>query len=387
MIAPFWLRFRENLSVTIRAKKETLTAFKKSKRAVIILNHPDRQDPFAIFKLADQLNELFYCIVARECFDWDGGWRGWLFQRLGCYSVARGKADFHSIGVTKKILLEGRRKLVVFPEAEITADYEELHHMQKAIFHIVLDSQQDLDEGKHENSDGPIFIIPAAIKFDLKDKLAEAVEPALANIEKHLGISAPEKPDSNNETTLARIDRVIYEYLSRVFRSYGLEKPEGTLDKLAEQAADSILRKIISTNRIAFDDKPSLIERLYSVRNHAEGDLEIDSVAIEPHSFHCAGVPKPSLRSDFERIERLLILERMLIHRETEIQNCRILDFIESEMTGLITPKGRQSCTISPCEPIDVSKFVGQYAESKTAAVNALREHCRKKLQEKLNEV
>src|ERR1700735_5576120 len=94
------------------------------------------------------MNEEFYCIAARECFDWDGGWRGRLFQGLGCYSVARGKADFHSIATTEKILREGRRKLVVFPEAEITADATTLHDLHNAIFHIILDVQKELSEKK-----------------------------------------------------------------------------------------------------------------------------------------------------------------------------------------------------------------------------------------------
>jgi len=382
LVFPLWLKYRERLSIEVRGRKELLDAVKQHKRAVILLNHPDRQDPFALFKLADYLNQQFYVIVARECFDWDNGWRGWLFQSLGCYSVARGKADFHSISRTKKILMEAQKKLVVFPEAEITADYEELHHMQKAIFHIVLDVQDDLNK-KDKNSikgEAPVVLIPAAIKFSLEDSLDIAVSPAVKEIGKRLGIK-----HDKSKNIVEQIDAVIDAYLSKVFSSYGLQRPEGSLENLSELAGKEILERISINQNVEPEESISLIEKLYFVRNHVEGDLEIDSVATNPKAFHCAGLPKPSLRSDFERIERLLILQRMLLHREKPIQNCRILDFIESEVTGLITPKGRQSCVISPGEAIDVSPFVEEYTQNKLSAVRKLREVFMEKLQEKLD--
>lgn len=380
LVFPLWLKYRERLSIRVSGQKEILAAFKKHKRAVILLNHPDRQDPFALFKLADFLNQQFYVIVARECFDWDNGLRGWLFQRLGCYSVARGKADFHSIATTKRILLEASKKLVVFPEAEITADYEELHHMQKAIFHIVLDVQEDIFNGKGKYQNEPVVLIPAAIKFSLDDELKVAVTPAVKEIGRKLGVKYDRKKD-----VIEQIDEVIGAYLTKVFESYGLERPETGLVELAELAGKEVLERISINQNIEPEDTLSLVESLYFVRNQAEDVLDLDSIAVQPDAFHCAGVPKPSLRSDFERIERLFILQRMLMHRETPIQNCRILDFIESEVTGLITPKGRQSCVISPGEAIDVSPFVEEYTQDKLAAVRKLREVFMQKLQQKLD--
>jgi len=89
-------------------------------------------------------------------------WRGLLFQSLGCYSVARGRADFHSIATTRKILRTGHRKLVVFPEAEITADSEQTHDLHKAIFHIILGVQKELSESELTRADNDLVIIPTA---------------------------------------------------------------------------------------------------------------------------------------------------------------------------------------------------------------------------------
>jgi len=375
-ILPYWLKMKEHLSINIRGSKSDLEAFAKSRRAVILLNHPDRQDPFVVAELANKMNEEFYCMAARECFDWDGGWRGWLFQSLGCYSVARGKADFHSIATTEKILKEGQRKLAVFPEAEITADDDTLHDMHKAIFHIILDVQKDLSQGSQTGPAESVVIIPAAIKFTLRCNLYNAVRPALKNIEKNLNLKLKDHPD-----VFARINAVVDAYLSRVFDSYGLKKPEASFGQLAEIAVGEILHKIASRIGVNCDDLLSPTERLYAIRNQAGENIKASSVALLQKAFHCAGIARPSIASDFERIERLLILQRMLQHPSSEIQCCRILDFIESELFGAISPKGRQSCDVMLGLPIEVSSFSDIYAESKEKGVNDLSEYFRQKLQ------
>ncbi len=380
-ILPFWLRFKEQLSIKVQGSKADLDAFSKNHRAVIMLNHPGRQDPFVICELSKRLHEPFYCIAARECFDWDNGWRGWLFQSLGCYSVVRGKADFHSVATTKKILMEGRRKLVVFPEAEITADDNKLHELHRAIFHIILEAQESLLEKMSSNSEKPLLIIPAAIQFSLKSNLDSAVKPSLRFIEEHLGLKT-----NTSLTVLSRVDAVVEAYLSRVCDSYGIAKSQGSLEKLAEHAAVEIIRTIASKIGVESDESLSATERLYAIRNKAAGQTQINSVAVHPDAFHCLGMASPGLLSDFERIERLLVMEKMLRHESSDIQCCRILDFIECELSGSITPKGWQSCVVTLGTPIDVSKFVPLYIESKDKGVNDLSEHFRQKLQSMLLE-
>jgi len=402
LIAPFWLKWREQLTINICGGEENLAAFSNHRRAVVLLNHPDRQVPFVIVELAMQMRETFYCIAARECFDWDGGWRGWLFQRLGCYSVARGKADFHSIATTDKILREGKRKLVVFPEAEITADEQTVHELQNAIFHIILNVQKDLSAQNAEGSEAsapasssasqaaspgaspasPLVIIPGAIKFTLKSKLASAVGPALKTMEKKLAIR---KARGKAADVMARIDGVVAAYLKRVFESYELVKPEASLEKLAEVASVEILKKIAAAIECEFDPALSPTNMLYFIRNKASDKMEASSVALEPDAFYCAGIPKPCLGSDFERVERLLILQRMLMHHSSEIQCCRMLDFIESELFGAITPKGQQFCSVELGSPIEVEPFVEQFLQSKEAAVTGLSDHFKQQLQMMLN--
>ena len=376
VILPFWLRLKEHLSISVRGTQQDIDAFSRSSRAVVLLNHPDRQDPFVIFELANKMHEEFYCIAARECFDWDDGWRGWLFQSLGCYSVARGKADFHSIATTKKVLREGRRKLLVFPEAEITADESTLHELHKAIFHIALSVQKELSNNASVDPDNQVRLIPAAIRFSLDTELESAVGPALQRMEESLELSAAE-----NATVFVRIDAVVNAYLSLVFEVYDLQKPQASQQQLAEFLSVEILHKIATNIGMTWDVSLSPTEQLYAIRNTVAGNTDIDTVAVRPNVFQCAGIANPCLISDLERIERLLIMHRMLEHPSSEIQCCRILDFIECELYGTITPKGWQSAVILLGTPIEVSSFVDHFSVSKEDGVERLSEHFKGKLQ------
>lgn len=378
-ILPLWLRFREHLSIKVCGTQTNLSAFSKCKRAIVLLNHPDRQDPFVVSQLAKQMNEQFNCIVARECFDWDGGWRGWLFQSLGCFSVARGKADLHSAATTKKLLREGHRKLVVFPEAEITADDFKLHELHKGIFHIALSVQRELSNAHPAESDSTVFIIPAAIKFSLDLELGAAVSKALSKMEKKLGLSP-----NGNRNVGSRITAVVDAYLSRALAAYGIEKPEMTREKIAEFLAREILFGIARNQAIKLESLEGLavIDQLYFIRNSISSNAsKLKSVALAPKAFHCAGISKPSVNSDLERVERLLVLQRMLEHSSSDIQCCRMLDFIESELFGVITPKGWQSCVVQIGAAINVAEFQEQFKESQENEVECLSQLFSDKLQ------
>jgi hypothetical protein len=241
----------------------------------------------------------------------------------------------------------------------------------------MLDVQKDLLATDATNPEHSVMIIPAAIKFSLKGNLDSAVNSSLKKIEKRLMTNTNE-----HQNVFARLNAVVDAYLHSVFDSYGLKVPQASLEELAELAATEMLRKIASGSGTNYDETLSPTERLYAIRNMSAGNTK--SVALKPQAFHCAGIAKPSIRSDFERIERLLILQRMLAHPFSEMQCCRILDFIESELFGNITPKGWQSCQVSLGTPIDVSLFLDLYAESKERGVHVLSEHFRQRLQQML---
>ena len=107
---------------TIKIEKGALERFHKLKgrRAMICPNHSNRHDPQVMFSFSREAEEYFNFVAAREVFEYDHGVNGWWLQHAGCYSVVRGAADRESFKTTRRLLVEGKKKLVLFPEGEIS---------------------------------------------------------------------------------------------------------------------------------------------------------------------------------------------------------------------------------------------------------------------------
>src|SRR6185369_14744519 len=87
---------------------------------------------------------------------------GWWFQSMGCYSVTRGAADQESFAMTRKILTEGKRKLVMFPEGEVTRRPDFLLPLRKGATHLFFEAQEELRQSQPGE---PILIQPIGIRW------------------------------------------------------------------------------------------------------------------------------------------------------------------------------------------------------------------------------
>ena len=363
-IFPLWVKLNEQLKVHIFGGQSDLQCFSEAKHALILANHPDRQDPFAIAALSGHMKEDFYTICAREVFDWDFGLRGWLLQSVGSYSVKRGKPDRHSIATTKKLLKKGDHKVVIFPEGEITGDQDSLEAFPKSIFHIVLDAQKDL---KAEGSSEPVYVIPCAIQYSLETDPETALGPCLSKLGKKLDLNFEDGAD-----VIGKTKQIIKAYLTELSYAYSLVLEESSSAQMAEQAAIEMLKRVGAICDFEYDDSISPKDQLYAIRNATDEKFKKLPSLARQCRFHCGGISQPSIRGDLERIERLLILNRSLLHFEDDIQACRSLDFIESELCGRVSPKGWQKCSVYIEEPIDVSAFSELYEQNKEDAVDKL---------------
>lgn len=363
-IFPFWIALKEQLKIGVYGTQHDLDRFSNAEHALILANHPDRQDPFAVAALSQHAEEDFYTVCAREVFDWDFGLRGWLLQSVGSYSVKRGKPDRHSIATTRRLLRKGDRKIVVFPEGEITGDQDNLLPHPKSIFHIALDVQKEINaEGRGES----VHVIPCAIQYSLETDPEVALAPCLRKLGKKLDLSFEESDD-----VVTKTKKVIRAYITELAYAYSLVLEESSSAKMAEQAAVELLKRVGSLCDFQYDESAATTDQLYAIRNSTDEKFKRQASIARRCRFHCGGVSQASLRCDLERIERLLILQRNLLHFEDEIQACRALDFIESELCGRISPKGWQNCSVLVEDPIEVSLFSELYEKDKEAAVEEL---------------
>lgn len=368
-LIPIYCRYIDHFTCQFSDNKNTAAAL-KNKRTIILLNHADRQDPSVVVFLAKYLQEQVHCMVAREVFDWYHGVLGWFFQKFGCYSVNRGTGDTTSIATTKAILKQGKHKLIVFPEAEITGDDHTVHNISTALVHILLEIQEEIapDQTVLSDSEQTLWVLPIGISYRLETALEPSVAKALLAIERQVGL----KHDGSNITR--RIENATTTVLNSLAQHYNYTTTEDDAGEKTRQLANHICQRI--ANFIGCEITHKTPEQvLYSLRNAVDERLTIDKFETN----HQKKLNKHTLQfhdefiSDLNRVENLLIFHRVLLQPASTIQQCRIVDFLETETTGHISSKGTQVASVFFGKAIAVSSYLKHYRENKHSAISDLK--------------
>ncbi|MBC7996636.1 MAG: 1-acyl-sn-glycerol-3-phosphate acyltransferase, partial [Leptolyngbya sp.] len=209
----------------------------KGKRTMVCPNHSNRHDPQTMFFFGQTAGECFNYVAAREVFEWDGGMNGWWLQRIGAYSVVRGAPDRESFKTTKRILCEGKRKLVLFPEGEISRQNDTLLPLETGAAQL---SFWGLEEVDKQASEEHVYILPVALKYtytgDIKPKLSET----LSVLEEKLSVTR--QPDSK---LYQRLMAVAAKLISLLESEYD-KKPakDATLNDRITSLRESILHRM-----------------------------------------------------------------------------------------------------------------------------------------------
>lgn len=146
----------------LRVTPSTLAVFQelKDKPVIICPNHSHHEDGEVIFWLSAVAHQTFEIMTARELFEHYRGLEGFLLQRLGCYSVSRGVHDTQAVEFTEGLLEQGPRKVVIFPEGEVSHNSDTVSPLQLgAVFTGLEACMQLLHAGKSPD----IYILPMAI--------------------------------------------------------------------------------------------------------------------------------------------------------------------------------------------------------------------------------
>jgi 1-acyl-sn-glycerol-3-phosphate acyltransferase len=373
---PLYLKYIDRLAFDIVESSAQLLKSLKDKPVVIVINHTDRQDPLLVIALAKHMHEVMYCITAREVFDWNNGIRGWLFQRFGCFSVHRGAADVKSIHTIQDILSRGSGKLIVFPEGHITADEHQVHELNRSLAHILLQTQDAMAKNDSARS---IVILPIGVTYALVSDIDSSVGPTLSRIEHKLQIS------DTGKDVATRVRNCTDSVVAKLSQLYNIVLPEGQPQhEQVSLLTRQICQRIAAYRGSHHSDDESTEQLLYHLRNEIAKDQE----STEPADHYQKDLMEraSSLSAQFlhalDRVERLLIFQRVLSQPTTPIQICRLVDFLEDETCNLMTAKGQQRAALYIGQPLEVLPHLGVYKESKSAARDQLSEEIRHGLQD-----
>jgi hypothetical protein len=352
----------------------------RTNRAVLLPNHPTDRDSAIMFHLSKLLGERFYYLAARELFDIAPV--AWLLQRCGVYSVMRGANDRKSFKTTVQILVEGRRKLVIFPEGLTCWQNDTVMPFHEGVPLFGFWAHETL---RRSGSDGPIYLVPVAIKYIFARDMRRQIERSLSRLERKLGLS------SVKETSYARLRNIGEAVLASAEREYGVRpKDVSDFNGRIQRIKDLLVERIATNLGVSFKPDQTLpvrIRKLVNTLNEiVHHEPEGPEYQLELHRERRAEVEH--LYSDLSRVLHFVATYDGYV-KETMTAE-RFLDVIgqlEREVFGKRTARGPCSVHIRVGEPVDLARHYEDYQTDRKGALTRITSTLEQRVKEMLAEL
>jgi 1-acyl-sn-glycerol-3-phosphate acyltransferase len=327
----------------------------KNRSTVLMVNHSDRFDPVVAFELSKQSGEDFYYLAALEQFEANAGLSGWFMQQCGAYSVVRGEPiDNVSRQTTISIIASGAKKLVMFPEGDISGRDDLILPLKKDGLQNMFTAQDRLiDFGK------PVYLLPVGIYYEVASTSLPLLVESVANLEKRLFLH-----HGTRSSLQTRVQTVVRSFVNHMEVKYGIRQhPElSPADRLLAICKKEISGIAETLGMDVGDESEAAL--LYSVR----GKLRRLTTFCNCHYCRLLkGDDKrraAHLKPELDRLQQVLILASTLKQQPFTLEVAwRILDRLEQEMK-MSTWKGVRRVQVDAAQPIDLREFFKDYEKN-----------------------
>lgn len=349
-----------------------------NQRTIICSNHSHRHDPIFLFSLSVILQEQFNYVAAREIFDWwPFGMHGYCIQRVGAYSITRGTIDRASIAMSKKLIVEGKRKLVVFPECEISGSDDRLLPIESGLASLFLKAMelvQEVDAG------APVSVLPIALKYKYVQDISGTLSNALTRIENDLGIIriSDSLPERFNHALREFVNVVASEFKLGHANWANTEEQidfDAIITGLLEYASNCFGVQLASHK-----DAPQAVHALRSHLN--EFATRIDYMSPVERRLHQQRLEYfGEFESIFNTIIRIAALKEFHVLSTMSQENLASgIDLLEREMFGKATQKGRRVVYFKVGDAINLTARHEEFQKDKRAQVDWLTQEIERQL-------
>ena len=370
--------------LTMRPSANCINAIRRQlgQSTVLMLNHSDRSDPSAAFALSVAVGEPFYYLSARELFDMNSGFRGFIMQRCGAYSVKRGNPeDFESKEKTISLIIEGRHPLVMFPEGDVTGRDDEILPLKVDGLKNILEAQTVMSALETPRS---VTLLPIAIYFEAQDDSIMDLQNCLARLERKLELVAREY------ALQPRITRILLEVISHLESYYSIHDMKDSslqyrLQNICRRASMAIAQYAQLVEINPNEDEHVL---LYNVRSGLRGRASLD------HTYGCSFCDKlnedrltkgKSCETELDFLQQLLIIASTLDERLFSVdQAWRLIDRLEHIVFGKATAKGNRIAWMEAGDPLALDAYIPEYEASPEKTIQRIDRQVRNSLSSNL---
>lgn len=363
---PVYRLFMEDMRVMPAAGAiQRMQAFAGS-RMMICPNHSNRYDPQNLFSFSMALGESFRWVAAREVFDWNYGIMGFLLQRVGCYSVVRGAVDRQSFKTTVQTLVDGKRKLVLFPEGEISRQNDTLQELEHGAVRLCFSALEDLERrGVAE----PVYLMPMAIKYKFRYDAAPRLINTVARLEEALAMRR------GSTTPRQRLRAVADEMLCLLEEQYSIVKPSGSLNDRANLLKRAILDRVAQALDVEVRPGASLLECTWALNNAVGKSIDAIAKSNSPYAKSLLmerAKRARSIQRDISRVVTFLTIDEGYVEENpTQERFADVVGRFEMELFDKRDPSvyGPLDVFVDVSEPINLRDYLGAYRKDKRGTV------------------
>ncbi|HEY9678546.1 MAG TPA: 1-acyl-sn-glycerol-3-phosphate acyltransferase [Drouetiella sp.] len=345
----------------------------QGKRALICPNHSNRHDPQIMFEFSRQSGEAFNYVAAREVFDWYDGWNGWWLQHLGCYSVVRGAADRESFKTTKRVLSEGKKKLVLFPEGEISRQNDTLMPLESGAAQLTFWAVEELAKQATAAAGSiiePVYVIPMALKYTYPNDISGQLKETLAKLEENVGVK------SGDQSIYQRLRQISEKLLETIEKEYSMKPAADTsLNDRIATLRQSILTSVGHQLQVELPGNVRQLELVRILRNHIDDFVYTPEQDFSEYEKKVHEERASTLRGHYADLDRVVnfiaIYDGYLKEQMTQERFADILDRLEREIMRTREPSfhGARVVLLDVGEPINLSERYADYKSAKKATI------------------
>ena len=332
-------------------------------RAILAPNHPTGADPFVVFWLSRMLRQPFNYLCAREVLV---GFKGWLLNQAGAYSVIRGVPDREALRTTRRLLAELDRKVCIFPEGEIYEHNDMLLTFQSGVAQMGFWALDDLEK---RGKPPALPVVPIAIKYRCADSARPAIENSLRDLEHALHLSQAPKA-----TAYQRLLRVGQKMLAALELDLGMKGGEAmplqeriqayrkrNMERVARAIGTEIQAKLTPADQlhVLFHDLKSWVGELPADQTEYDLVLYRRRVEIAAPLFH-----------DLLRLQNFIAITGTYIaENPTAERFLETIGRLEKEVFGQVRHGVTREALVRIAPPIRLEERYEEYRKNKREVV------------------
>lgn len=338
----------------------------RHQRALLCPNHPTETDPIVVFWLAQRLKQRFNFLATRETLE---GLRGRLLNQIGVYSVIRGFPDRESLRMTRRLLAEMDRKVVIFPEGLVYEHNDRLLEFQSGVAQIGFWALDDLQKAGRELA---LPIVPLAIRYRCCAEPGPYIERGLRDLERKLRLELPAKAGF-----YARLLRIGSHVLGNLERAEGIRPPESgeDLDLTARITAvrRRVLERVAQAVGTKVDDRQPPGEQLHQLTNELRawvGVLPDEHTEYEERLYRQrTGIAGP-LFAELQRLHNFVAFTGDYVASEPTAERfLEVLGRLQKEVLGSVRHAAPLRAIVRTAPPIRLEERYAEYRKNKREVV------------------